>query len=221
MRTFDEIYAISADRKGGTKELESLMGTSDKIDLASLPNAHFLEYMTKGVFQSGFSWKVVDTKWPGFLEAFKGFDVNACAFMDPDWFDELCQDTRIIRNGMKIKSVQGNAQYILDCTEQYGGFGKMIDQWPDEDYIGLLAHMKKHGSRLGAATGQYFLRFVGRDGFILSRDVSARLIAEGVVTKNPTSQKDMRAVQDAFSIWAKQSGRSFRDISRTLALSIG
>ena len=70
-------------------------------------------------------------------------------------------------------------------------------------------------------TGQYVLRFSGRDGFVLSRDVVGRLIAEGVVTKNPTSQKDMQAVQDAFNKWAKQSGRSFREISRTLAMSVG
>lgn len=221
MRTFDQIYAISAKRKGGPKALENLIGETEAINLAALPGSHFLEYMTKGVFQSGFSWKVIEAKWPGFREALKGFDVNACAFMDPDWFDELCKDTRIVRNAMKIKTIPQNAQFILDSTEQYGSFGKMIADWPADDYIGLLAHMKKHGSRLGAATGQYFLRFVGRDGFILSRDVVARLIAEGVVTKNPTSQKDMRAVQEAFSKWAKQSGRSFRDISRVLAMSIG
>ena len=31
--------------------------------------------MTRAIFQSGFSWKVIEAKWPGFEEAFDGFDV--------------------------------------------------------------------------------------------------------------------------------------------------
>lgn len=221
MRTYAQIHAIAAERKGGKTALENLIKSAElSINLAEQPGAYFLENMTKCVFQAGFSWKVIENKWPGFITAFKGFDVHACAFMDPDWFDDLCRDTSIVRNALKIRTVQDNAQFILDSAQTHGSFGKMIADWPDSDYIGLLAHLKKQGARLGGATGQYFLRFVGRDGFILSRDVTARLIAEGVVTKQPTSGKDMKAVQAAFSAWAKQSGRSLRDISRTLALSL-
>jgi len=222
MRTFAEISAIAAERKGGPEALEVQIGHGEGAgNLATQPDSYFLEHMTRTVFQSGFSWKVIEAKWPGFLQAFKGFDVHACAFMDPDWFDALCKDTRIVRNAQKIRSVQQNAQFILDCAKQYGSFGKMLADWPADDYVGLLALLKKKGSRLGGHSGQYFLRFAGRDGFILSRDVVARLIAEGVVTKEPTSQADIKAVQAAFSTWAAESGRSFRDISRTLALSIG
>lgn len=34
----------------------------------------YLEIMSKAVFQSGISWKVVGAKWPGIKEAFQGFD---------------------------------------------------------------------------------------------------------------------------------------------------
>ncbi|MCS5657138.1 MAG: hypothetical protein NZ762_01615 [Dehalococcoidia bacterium] len=34
----------------------------------------YLEIMSKAVFQSGISWRVVESKWPGIKEAFKGFD---------------------------------------------------------------------------------------------------------------------------------------------------
>jgi 3-methyladenine DNA glycosylase Tag len=225
MRSFADIYAIAADRKGGPEALEALIGAPESTadlaaDIAALPDSFFLEEMTKTVFRSGFSWQVIETKWPGFLEAFKGFDVHACAFMDPDWFDALCKDTRIVRNAQKIRSVQDNARFILDCAKEYGSFGKMLANWPASDYVGLLTLLKKNGSRLGGHSGQYFLRFSGKDGFILSRDVVGRLVAEGVIDKEPTSQAAMTAVQAAFSTWAEQSGRSFRDISRTLALSI-
>ena len=96
----------------------------------------------------------------------------------------------------------------------------MFGGWPSEDYVALLEMLKKRGSRLGGTTGQYAMRFAGRDSFILSRDVTARLIAEGVIDKPATSKKAMRAVQEAFNSWQEESGRSLTEISRVLAMSI-
>ena len=85
----------------------------------------------------------------------------------------------------------------------------------------MLELLKKRGSRLGGNTGAYALRFLKIDGFIPSRDVVARLIAEGVIDKTPTSKSAMRKVQDAFDTWRAESGKSLIEISRVLALSIG
>jgi 3-methyladenine DNA glycosylase Tag len=93
--------------------------------------------------------------------------------------------------------------------------------WPDSDFVGLWLHLKKHGSRLGGQTGRYCLRFLGYDTPILSRDVVAALIGAGVVDKEPTSKRDLTAMQDAFNSWREQSDRSAREISRLLALSVG
>ena len=221
MRSFAEIRSIAADRKGGEAALEALVGQEDVTgDLAARADSFYLAEMTRRVFQSGFSWKVIDAKWAGFEEAFRDFDPHACAFMDPDWFDALCKDTRIVRHAAKIRSVEENAVFVRDIAEEYGSFGQMLAAWPSDNYVGLLDLLKKRGSRLGGVTGQYFLRFVGFDGFILSKDVVGRLIAENIVTKPPSAARDMMAVQQAFSAWAAESGRTFRDISRTLALSI-
>jgi 3-methyladenine DNA glycosylase Tag len=171
------------------------------------------------VFQAGFSWKVVESKWRGFESAFKGFNVDKCAMMDDAWFDALLTDTSIVRNGPKIQTVPANAVFIQELRAE-GGIGKVIGDWPAEDYIGLLEMLKKRGNRLGAATGQYSLRFLGKDAFILSRDVTARLIAEGVIDKPATSKSAMRAVQTAFNDWRAQSGRSLTEISRVLAMSV-
>ena len=62
---------------------------------------------------------------------------------------------------------------------------------------------------------------MGKDGFLLSRDVVARLVAEGVIDKAPGSRKAMVPVQEAFDRWAAESGESFTTISRVLARSIG
>lgn len=37
-------------------------------------SADYLDVMSKSVFQTGISWKVVESKWPGTREAFQGFD---------------------------------------------------------------------------------------------------------------------------------------------------
>ena len=39
----------------------------------------YLEIMSEAVFQSGISWRVVESKWPGIKEAFKRFDAEAVA----------------------------------------------------------------------------------------------------------------------------------------------
>ena len=80
--------------------------------------------------------------------------------------------------------------------------------------------MKKDGARLGGMTGQYAMRFAGRDAFILSRDVTARLIAEQVIDKPATSKGAMKAVQSAFNTWMDQSGRGLTEISRVLAFTV-
>lgn len=219
MRPFDDILAIARDRHGD--QLAQRIGTGPKpaSELAKVTEDRWLSTFTRSIFQAGFNWKVIEAKWEGFEEAFKGFDIDACAFMPEDWFDDLTRDKRIVRNPMKIRSVQENAIF-LQSLRDLGGAGQVIGQWSSRDYIGLLALLKKDASRLGGTSGQYALRFMGRDGFILSRDVVARLVAEGVVDKNPTSKKALDATQAAFNTWMDQSGKSLTEISRVLALSI-
>ena len=134
--------------------------------------------------------------------------------------EQLLSNKDIVRNGLKIKTVQQNAAFISDLAKEHGSAANFFAQWPSDDYIGLLETLKKRGSRLGGSTSQYFLRFIGVDSFVLSRDVVARLMAEGVVDKNPTSKAAMKAVQAAFNAWSDQSGRSLKEISRVLAMSV-
>ena len=220
MHHFDEIFGIAAARHGGENALNSKLDKPKSAgELAQTPDDRWLSTITKCVFQAGFNWKVIENKWDGFEDAFQGFDVGRCAMMDDDMFDALLQDKRIVRNGSKIATVRENAAFLLELRND-GGAGAVLGGWPSEDYIGLLALLKKQSARLGGMTGQYAMRFCGRDSFILSRDVTARLVAEGVVDKQPTSQTAMRAVQDAFNTWMSQSGRSLTEISRVLAMSI-
>ncbi len=39
----------------------------------------YLDALARVMFQTGISWRVVDSKWPGIREAFNGFDVARVA----------------------------------------------------------------------------------------------------------------------------------------------
>lgn len=163
----------------------------------------------------------MENKWDNFERAFHGFNPASCATMSDEKLENLADDASIIRHFKKIKSVRDNAQFVLDIEDEYGRFAKFISQWPEDNIIELFKVLKKRGSRLGGHTGQYFLRFMGKDTFILSKDVVSVLISQGVVTKEPTSLKELQATQDAFNHWHQQSGRSLCQISRILAMSVG
>nr|WP_306264762.1 DNA-3-methyladenine glycosylase I [Pararhizobium sp. IMCC3301] len=222
MQSFDDIFAIAAKRKGGPQALNALLPPPLSADeLRAITDENWLSGLSKSVFQAGFNWKVVDKMWPGFQAAFHGFDPGRCAMLTDEDLTALTGDRRIVRHGAKIRSVQENAVFLIELAKQHGSASAAFAEWPSDDFVGLLALLKKRGSRLGGTTAQYALRSMGRDGFILSRDVVARLMVEGVIDKAPTSQKAMRTVQDAFTLWQKQSGRSLQEISRVLAMSIG
>ncbi len=222
MRTFDEIWQMAVGHKGSDEAVEALMPTVKTAEeIKATPDDRILSLMTRGIFQAGFSWKVIEAKWPGFEEAFEGFVPLRWKFMSDDDLDSLVQDKRIVRNGQKIVSVRDNAIFLCDLEDEYGSAAACFADWPQDDLIGLLEMMKKRGSRLGGGTGQYFLRQLGKDSWVMSRDVTAALIREGVVDKTPTSKSAMKAVQLAFGQWAEESGRPFAHISRTLAASVG
>ncbi|GAB4352175.1 MAG: DNA-3-methyladenine glycosylase I [Oricola sp.] len=222
MRSFDEIRAIAAKRKGGAAALDALLDPpAPASELAAIPDDRWLSCAARCIFNAGFNWKVVDAMWPGFEEAFDGFEPGRCAMLNDDDIARLASDTRIVRHGGKIRSVRENAVLFRELAAEHGSVGRFVADWPDEDYVGLLALLKKRGSRLGGNTGQYFLRFMGKDSFVLSRDVVARLVAEGVIDREPSSKSAMAAVQAAFNGWRAESGRSLKEISRTLAMSIG
>lgn len=222
MRTYDEILQIAADRKGGQDAVLADIPTPLTADaLAAIPDDRWLAAMAKGIFQAGISWTVVNNKWPGIEEAFDHFAIGRTALMSEDRLDELLADTRIIRSPPKVEAIQHNAVLIEETAADVGSFGRKIGDWPTQDFAGLLDWLKKEGQRLGGNTGAYMLRFMGKDGFLMSDDVVARLIEEGVIDGPPTSKRSLTAVQGAFNIWADQSGQPLTTISRVLAQSIG
>ena len=219
--SFEDLYALADGRKGGRKAFEEILPvTSAPDEIAAIPDDRWLETFSRGIFQTGLNWKVVENKWPGIQDALWNFDVGRCAMMSDDDLDTLLKDTRVIRHAAKLLSVRDNAIFLKDLAAEHGTAGRFFADWPDDDFIGLLQVMKKRGSRLGGSTGSYCLRHLGKDSFMLGGDVVKALIREGVVDKAPTSQKDLKAVQAAFNHWKQESGRTLAVISRTLACTV-
>ncbi len=81
----------------------------------------YLEVMSKAVFQSGMSWKVINGKWPGINAAFRGFDALGVASLTEAEMADLAKDPRIIRNRKKVEAIVDNARRIIELSEEHGG----------------------------------------------------------------------------------------------------
>ena len=117
----------------------------------------YLEVMSKAVFQSGMSWRVVEAKWPGTREAFYDFDVAKVAAFDEKDLDELTKDTRVIRNYRKLAAIVSNAQKMIALDEEYGSFQKYLRSHGDFD--ATLNTLRKDFKFMGP-TGIYFFLYV-------------------------------------------------------------
>jgi len=222
MRPFADLHALAAARKGGHEALEAMIGQpKSAAALARIADDRWLAGMARAVFRAGFNWSVVDNKWPGIESAFAGFNPAHTAFLSEDDLDRLLMDTRVIRQWRKLKAIVTNAQYVVALADEHGSAGNYFAGWPPTEYIGLLADMGRRGAYLGGTTGQYFLREMGVDSFLLSRDVVAALEREQVFAGSPTSKRSLTAIQDAFNAWVADGGQSLTRVSRVLAFTVG
>ena len=131
----------------------------EKITPQSLND--YLEIMTKAVFQSGISWKVVNSKWPGFQAGFNGFDVASVAAMDESAIDTLAADTRIIRNRRKIAATVHNAQRLIELDEEFGGIHNYFRS--HEDFYAALKDVRKQFKFMGDTGTYYWFYVVGEE----------------------------------------------------------
>lgn len=201
--------------------LERFPDVKSPEEISAVTDDRYLSMISRRVFRAGMKHSVVDSKWDAFEEAFWGFKPEACQLIDDRRFEELMQNTSLIRHWGKMKTIPINALMVSDMSKAHGSFGEWLAQWPEDNIIGLWQELKKHGSHLGGDGGSRFLRMAGKDTFVLTDDVVRVLVNEGIVSKKPTSQKDLKACQAFFNTLREESGRPLSHISMTLAMSIG
>jgi 3-methyladenine DNA glycosylase Tag len=121
----------------------------------------YLEVMSKAVFQSGMSWKVIEVKWAGFREAFFDFDPERIAHLSPREIDALVADTRIVRNRRKIEATVDNAATMLELDAEHGSFRKYLRS--QDGFAEAVADLKKRFKFIGDMGAYYFLHVVGEE----------------------------------------------------------
>jgi len=226
LEKFDSLYQRAAQRKGGVAILNLLLGENQQDKLvADLGDDRILSAFTKKVFQSGFIWRVVENKWANFEELFFDFDLTKVLMMPEEMQERKAADARIIRNFKKVKTIQANAQMMFEQAQgnksEYKSFAEFIANWPSNNIIGLWDYLKKEGQRLGGNTGPYALRAIGKDTFLLTRDIEAYFRANKIIDGGLQSKKSLTAIQNSFNQWQSECDLSLTQLSRLVAFATG
>lgn len=87
------------------------------------------EFFILDAFQAGLSWQIVLNKREGFRKAFHNFDARKISKYTEKDFDRLVNDSKIIRNRLKIRAAINNAQKFLEVQKEFGSFDKYIWQF--------------------------------------------------------------------------------------------
>ena len=127
----------------------------EQIQPSSLDD--YLEVMSKAVFQSGMSWKVVEAKWPSTREAFHHFDIKVVAAFDERDIDALTNDTRVIRNYRKLNAIVSNAQTMIALEKHHGSFNNYLRSQVDFD---TMLNMIRDDFKFMGPTGIYYFLYV-------------------------------------------------------------
>ncbi|WP_442961737.1 DNA-3-methyladenine glycosylase I [Pseudoalteromonas sp. SMS1] len=219
---FNEIYDRACQRKGGEANLRALLNTPQpETMLIEYSDDMWLEEFTRKIFQSGFYWSVVNAKWSGFREVFWDFSVEKLLYMSPDMYEQRSQDERIIRNFKKVQSIAINCQMIHEVQQEHGSLSELIARWPSSNIIDLWLMLKKKGNRLGGNTGPFALRALGKDTFLLTKDIETYLRANKIIDGGLQTLKSLKSAQIHFNELQDTSGMSMTAISQIIAYSVG
>jgi DNA-3-methyladenine glycosylase I len=125
--------------------------------------------------QAGLSWYTILKKRENYREAFDQFDPEKVSLYGEDQIEQLMQNTGIVRNRLKIRSVVTNAHAFLRVQEEFGSFDGYIwrfvggetinNHWQDlrdiptttEQSDALSKDLKKRGFKFVGSTICYAL----------------------------------------------------------------
>ena len=120
----------------------------------------YFEELTKAIFRSGFSWRVVRQKWDNFRDSFEGFDLDKVANYGAGDIDRLFSDSGIIRNRRKILATLENASTMLELISAHGSFFLYLRSLDSLDYYGRVKVLTAQFSWLGRTSAFVFLHSV-------------------------------------------------------------
>lgn len=217
----DWLEGYVVKRFSNAQEMEAFLPQpKTAAQLQAISDDRYLSLLTRRVFRAGLRHTMVDQRWPAFEEAFWGFEPRKMILLSDEHFERFMNNKALIRHLPKMKSIPVNAQMLLEISNEYGSFGNFLAQWPSTDIVSLWRFLKKRGAQLGGMSAASFLRMAGKDTFILNKDVTTALIAQGVVERKPTTIAELAACQQAFNQLQEDSGRPLCQLSMMLSMTV-
>lgn len=151
-------------------------------------DSYLFEMLVLESFQAGLSWECILNKRENFRRAYDEFDLDRVYGYDEEKIAELCSDSSIVRNKLKIRASISNARIFRDIVKKQGSFydylckftdgeilyecDKTTNEWSDR----ISADLKKRGMKfVGSVIIYSFLQAVG---VIYSHDSECGLYRE-------------------------------------------
>ena len=125
-------------------------------------DVEYFSNMTRCIFQGGLNWVMIANKWPNFMKAFDGFDIDKVAAYGLEDQERLKNDAGIIRNKQKIMATINNAEEFQRIRKEHGNFQKWMDTLDkSNNYKVVIGRLKMRFSRIGPSTAHIFLWSIG------------------------------------------------------------
>ena len=123
----------------------------------------YFEELTKAIFRSGFSWRVVRNKWANFRLGFDDFHIFKVASYGIEEMERLFQDEGIVRNRRKIIATVENARKCRVIVADHGSFYSYLRSMDEMDYRAKVKALTKDFWGLGNTGAFVFLHCVNEE----------------------------------------------------------
>jgi DNA-3-methyladenine glycosylase I len=123
----------------------------------------YLEILSKAVFNAGFSYQVVNSKWVGIKEIFHEFDPEILSNWTINEVTSALKSPKIIRNYRKVNAIVANAKIFLDIIKEHKSFVNYIKSFRNKPYEERQKIISNRFKWLGPAGAHFFLWSVGEE----------------------------------------------------------
>ncbi|MBY8988244.1 MAG: DNA-3-methyladenine glycosylase I, partial [Candidatus Lokiarchaeota archaeon] len=123
----------------------------------------YFEILSKAVFNAGFSYQVVNTKWKGIKEVFNEFDPEILSNWTIDDISDAMESPKMIRNSRKVKAIVSNAKIFLELIDKHRSFENYLKSFRNKSYEEKQQILAKQFKWLGPTGAHFFLWSIGED----------------------------------------------------------
>lgn len=217
---FTPFHEIALSWFGSEQSLsENLPTVRSVAELEIISDDRYLSAMCLRVFRAGMKHSAVDAKWRNFDQVFDGFEPSKLVDLSDEELEGRMNREGLIKHWAKVKAIRANASLVLKRSIEFGGFGHWIASWPVQDIIGLWADITDNGVQMGGNSAPAFLRYIGKDTFLLTDDVVNVLTEQGLISGNPNTKDNLAIIQRQFNAWQDETGLPLSHISKILSYS--